>query len=330
MLTFSHRSRGSDDLSGSYHHTHRSPGTSAIIIPTQASPTRPRNQSLSSSTSIRSINAESVQPPIRSSSRPESPPSTGLPLEQRSTSMQSLSQRLHSREPSFADYIPSTLTMSSQHAREGASISRRNSQPPSPTSPSRRLSSDYRDKLTSDIMTAKQSPDGTAPFKSKNELSSVSRRSSAEQATRGTAPRPDLGFHRRSSSDMLALMSQQRQQAPPRHHRRTSSNEVQSKALPVNPTASSQPKRRTSSFIKSQQQQQYGKIVALLTRNKPLPAAVSIKEELKNCRSAGERAVMYAKKINDLATTESGLVYWLAQARPSGEYTSFLGSNGKD
>lgn len=265
-------------------------------------------------------------PPVRSSSRPDSPPSTGLPLEQRSISMQSLSQRLidprgasHSREQSLNVNVPSNFTISSRHAREGASASARTSEPSSPTSPARPLPSTSQNKLAEDIMSAMQSPDRTEPLSLNNGGSTVSRRSSAEQVTRGTAPRPNLGYHRRSSSDMLALMSQQRQRPQMGHHRRSSSSiEAQNKALPTKPQSQNKAQRRSASLVKLQQQH-YAKVVALLTRNKPLPEAVSIKEELRASRSAGERAVVYARKINDLAKTESGLVYWLSQTRPSGE-----------
>lgn len=57
------------------------------------------------------------------------------------------------------------------------------------------------------------------------------------------------------------------------------------------------------------------KIRALLKRNKPLPRCVFLRDDIKSCRSAGERAVMYARKINDLSLCESGLEYWITQTR---------------
>jgi hypothetical protein len=55
------------------------------------------------------------------------------------------------------------------------------------------------------------------------------------------------------------------------------------------------------------------RMLALLQRNKPLPRAALIKDDLKKCRSAGERALLYAHKINELAACESGLSVWIAQ-----------------
>lgn len=312
-------SRDSNHQAGTSSFVHRPERTSAIIMPQQQYPTRPRNQSLSSSQSIRSINAEAVLPPVRSSSRPDSPPVSALPLEQRSISLQSLSQRLAdprtlspSTEPTLFN-VPSTLSMSSRHAREGASVSARVSEPGSPTTPSRKLPVDANDKLTEDIMAAMQSASTTAS----------PRRSSAEQAKRGSAPRPDLGYHRRSSSDMLALMAQQRQRPAVGHHRRSSSSiDANQKALPARPASSSQQQKRLSASVAKIQSQQYAKLVALLTRNKPLPAAAQIKEEIRTCRGAGERAVLYARKINELAMVESGLEQWLSRTQPSGKHSA--------
>lgn len=233
--------------------------------------------------------------------------------------MQSLALQLSSRDPPIGMNMSSTLTMGSQHAREAASVSGRISEPPSPTTPSRALTVDRSDKLTNDIITALHSPSSKERRTSQTRPLTTSRRSSEERALRGSAPRPELGYHRRSSSDMLALMSQQRQKpGSGGHHRRSSSTEIQNKALPTRPSNSDKQARRSASFARLQQQQ-YNKIMALLTRNRPLPPAATVKDDLKTCRSAGERAILYAKKINDLARAESGLVYWLSQARPSGE-----------
>ncbi|KAK9899950.1 hypothetical protein P389DRAFT_6025 [Cystobasidium minutum MCA 4210] len=276
--------------------------------------------SMPSSQSIRSINAETILPPVRSSSRPDSTPSSNsLPLEQRSASMQSLSQRLaesrsiaSSEAPPMPFNTPSTLTTSSRHAREGASISGRTSEPVSPTSASRKLPDEDSEKLTEDIIAAMQTGSTNAS----------PRRSSAEQARRGTAPRPDLGYHRRSSSDMLAFMAQQKQRPTAGHHRRSSSSiDANQKALPAKPASPAaqqqQQQKAWSASVAKVQAQQYAKVVALLSRDKPLPVAAVIKDEIKNCRGAGERAVLYARKINELATIESGLSYWLSKTQPS-------------
>lgn len=321
-------SRDNNDQAGTSSFIHRPERTSAIIVPQQQYPTRPRNQSLSSSQSIRNINAEAVLPPVRSSSRTDSPPIRGLPLEQRSISLQSLSQRLAdphvlspSTEPTLFN-VPSALSMSSRHAREGASVSARVSEPGSPTSPSRKFPVDSTDRLTEDIMAAMQQTAATT---------ASSRRSSAEQAKRGSAPRPDLGYHRRSSSDMLALMAQQRQRPAVGHHRRSSSSiDANQKALPARPASSLQQQKRLSASIAKIQSQQYAKLVALLTRNKPLPAAAQIKEEIRSCRSAGERAVLYARKINELAMVESGLEQWLSRTQPSGKHSARVPSSSAE
>lgn len=314
------RSRDSNDKFAEGH-TQRSARTSAIIPSTQSYPTRPRNESLSSSTSIKSINAETILPPVRSSSRPDSPPSTGLPLEHRSASLQSLVLHLIPKEQHHEVNASTSLTSNTQHAREAASISGRISEPPSPTTPNRRLSANRNERVD---MTALRSPDEQERNTSQMTPPSAVRRSSEEQVKRGSAPRPELGYHRRSSSDMLALMSQQRQKAGlGGHHRRSSSTEIQNKALPTRPTASEKQARLSASLAQIQQQE-YKRVATLLTRNRPLPAAAFIKEDLKQCRSAGERAILYAKKINDIADAESGLVYWLARTRPTGERFLYL------
>ena len=57
------------------------------------------------------------------------------------------------------------------------------------------------------------------------------------------------------------------------------------------------------------------KMRALISRNRPLPRACMLKQDLSVCRGAGERAVMYAKKINELSVCESGLAIWIAQIK---------------
>lgn len=63
----------------------------------------------------------------------------------------------------------------------------------------------------------------------------------------------------------------------------------------------------------------YEKARVLLKRNKPLPRPIFLRDDLRLCRTSGERALLYAQKINELSLCESGLELWIACVRPPGE-----------
>lgn len=52
-----------------------------------------------------------------------------------------------------------------------------------------------------------------------------------------------------------------------------------------------------------------------LSRRRPLPPSLQIAADLRQCRTPGERALVYARKINALRREDSGLAQWLGLVR---------------
>jgi hypothetical protein len=264
-----------------------------------------------------------IVPPVRSSSHTEASGAIfGRPLGQRSDSQNSLfayekygfNKPTYSRSNSASaelNAVTSALSIVSRHAREGATTSPTDTEP-AKTSHATPSNIDTTDAHFGAPHAVDTGMVATPP---------LSRPISAEGPRDvNNGPRPQFG-HQRSSSDMLALASE-RQRPSIGDHRRSSSTELSDKALPARPVHGRQHRSSTSALQDKQSERQYmletARTAALLIRNKPLPAAAVIREEIRACRSAGERAVVYARKINELSTVDSGLLAWLSRTRPTG------------
>jgi hypothetical protein len=80
-----------------------------------------------------------------------------------------------------------------------------------------------------------------------------------------------------------------------------------------------QPRRASTRVdrVVAKQKQEDETMDALLSRNMPLPPAMSYLE-VRNLRTPGRRAIAYATRINALAKEESGLRHWVKRTRDKG------------
>lgn len=268
---------------------------------------RSRNQSISSSRSAKSGAAEVIAPPVRSSSRPDI------------ATAASPEQGLHSPR--------GTHPYGARHAREAAD-----------TSGQGFMAVIESSRLGGNVVSSNTRPSVT--------VIGTSTQGAAEPTVPATASQhqiPTTGgglhslrdrpaHHRRSSSDAQTYLEQQRQKPFLGHHRRTSSNDSINKALPARPLSERNPQIPSGHVSQQQRQQdQYlTRLAASVKRNKPLPQAYFVKDELRSSRSSGERAVIYAHKINELAQEESGLLAWLLFTRPNRESCNFVSYSSQD
>lgn len=293
---------------------------------------------------------DAYAPPTRSSSRPISPEDSRpvSPLKFRSSSFFGRSE-----SPSMPSPTSSTLdrtviitgrdreaSVSSRFAREmdEPSLAGAGSSPPSPTQP-RRIFDELSTAITAAMDDASRSPTNISP---RNDLKSLpspplgnieenpiaspgrdstgtlspTREVSSSLPSQNRSPsdvalasptRPTFGHHRTSSSGQIGKAI-----SPPPGHKRTGSSTSQRSIGKARPAGMP----RLPSHSEAVPQLDMEKVRKLLVRNRPAPRAALLREDLRRAKTTGERAVLYAQKINDLSVCESGLEYWIMHVRP--------------
>lgn len=157
-----------------------------------------------------------------------------------------------------------------------------------------------------DVTSSKSSP-AIPQVSNRSSLTTVDGRFHHKRASSDTLPAsptlPSYPTHRRVSSQDVSKSS-----LLPSTHRRVSSN------LSINSHSARQPPSRPSHLptqIESVWTDELMEKIAALRRLPPLPPAMRFKDDIRRCRSAGERATVYASKMNELRHCASGLDLWI-------------------
>ena len=232
------------------------------------------------------------------------------------------------------------MSMSSRHTREGAAGSSTPGSPSSPLFPGQYSEDSQRDAILDELNRAiGQALDGIQSKDVENKTSSGPPEGSQESPTGSPSPkqanesnskaqnRVHPQSHRHASVGMPQSSSLPQKGD---HHKNTLSEVERTPRADLRPAMGGQ---RTSSipsvyaarepdgwpYLPSHAETHMAldvdKMRALLSRNKPLPQACLLRDDFRACKGAGEKAILYATKINELSVCESGLAIWIMRMK---------------